>query len=152
MDLKMQWMAFGLMAVALVVAVGVGMARNREMAAMTVSLDDYHAVNQERLGYAVTSAHFVERTHRMGEQWSWQVRRGYETALMHWMDRAEGAAQEALGWQVAARHFMSRTHGPAQEAMGWQAAADHAWAKVHALRQEQMGLTYMLAHQARRMG
>jgi len=152
MDLKMQWTAFGLMGLALVVAVGVGMARNSEMAAMSVSLDDYHAANQERLGYAVTMAHFVERTHRMAEPWTWQVRRGHEIAIMHWLDQARGAEQEALGWQVVARHFMSRAHGPAQEAMGWKVAADHAWEKVRGLRQERMGLAYMLAHQATRNG
>lgn len=153
MDLKMQWTAFGLMAVALMVVVGIGMARNSEMAATSVSLEDYRAVVQERAGYAITMSHFVDRSQRMGEQWTWQVRRGYEVAMLHWLERARGTEQEALGWQVLARHFMSRAQeGPAQEAMGWRAAATHAWEKVHGLRQEQMGLAYMLAHQTARLG
>jgi hypothetical protein len=153
MDLKMQWTAFGLMAVALVVAVGVGMARNREMAAMSVSLDDYHAVNQERLGYMVATDHFVDRTHRMGERWTWQVRRGHEIAIAHFMDRARGLEQETLGWQVVARHFMAGGQvGARQEAMGWRNATEFAWDRMHGLEQERMGLTYMLAHQAARNG
>lgn len=138
MDLKMQWTALGLMALALVVAVGVGMARNTGMDQRSVAMADYQAVNQERLGYAITMNHFVDRTRDMSRRWSWQERLGHQIAIAHWMDRAHGVAQEAMGWQIVAAHMMSR---PGEA--GRMAAAE-ARDRAHGLRQEQLGLAYML--------
>lgn len=139
MDLKMQWTALGMMALALVVAVGIGMARNTGMDQTSVSLADFRAVNQERLGYAITMTHFVDRSRDMSRRWSWQERRGHLVAIAHWMDRARGVAQESLGWQIVAAHMMARPHGSGQ------VAAARAWEHANGLRQEQLGVAYMLS-------
>jgi len=143
MDLKMQWTAFGLVAVGLMVAVGIGMARNPEMDQVSVSLTDFRAVNQERLGFAIVMDHFVERSHEMSHQWTWQERRGHQIVTAHWVKRARGVAQEALGWRIAAAHLMARAHGAGQEALGWRTAAAHAWDRVRGLDQERQGLDDM---------
>lgn len=135
MDLKMQWTAFGLMGLALVAAVGIGLARSGEMDAMTVSRADYEGVVQERMGYAIALDHFVDRARTMGRTWSWQERRGYMVALDHWMDWSHGMMQEAMGWRITAEHFADRAAGMGQEAMGWRVVAAHAWARAHALEQ-----------------
>jgi hypothetical protein len=139
MDLKMQWTALGLMALALVVAVGVGMARNTGMDQTSVSLADFRAVNQERLGYAITMTHYVDRTRDMNGRWSWQERLGHRIAIAHWVDRARGVTQEAMGWQIVAAHMMSRPGGTGR--MAAAEALDH----VRGLRQEQLGVAYMLS-------
>lgn len=133
MDLKMQWTAFGLMGLALVAAVGIGLARGGEMDAMRVSKTDYDAMAQERMGYAISLDHFVDRARTMGRTWSWQERRGYMTAVDHWMDRTHGTAQEAMGWRIMAMHMESQADGAGQEADGWRTAAAHAWARARSL-------------------
>jgi hypothetical protein len=138
MDLKMQWTAFGLMGLALVAAVGIGLARNSEMEGMTVSRGDFEGAVQERLGYAITLDHYVHRADIMSRTWSWQERRGYMTAVDHWMDRTDGMEQEALGWQITARHFAALAAGNGQESMGWQVTAAHAWARAKGLERAAM--------------
>jgi len=133
MDLRMQWTAFGLMGLALVAAVGVGLARSGEMDAMTVSRGDYEGAMQERLGYAITLDHWMDRAQTMSRNWGWQERRGYMTALDHWMHRTDGMMQEAMGWRITALHFARMAAGNGQEAMGWQVTAEHAWARARAL-------------------
>jgi len=136
----MQWTAFGLMGLALVAAVGIGLARNGEMDAMTVSRADFEGAMQERMGYAIAMDHFVDRARTMSRTWSWQERRGYMTAMDHWMDRTHGMMQEAMGWQITAEHFAARAAGAGQEAMGWRVTASHAWARAHALQQAAMAM------------
>jgi hypothetical protein len=138
MDLKMQWTAFGLMGLALMAAVGIGLARSGEMDAMTVSRTDYQGLEQERLGYAITLDHYVHRARTLGQTWSWQELRGYITAVDHWMDRTDGMMQEAMGWEITARHYAARAAGNGQEALGWQVTAAHAWARAHALERAAM--------------
>jgi hypothetical protein len=135
MDLRMQWTAFGLMGLALVAAVGIGLARSGEMDAMTVSRGDYEAAVQERMGYAITLDHWVDRAHMMSRTWSWQERRGYMIAVDHWMDRTHGMMQAAMGWRITAEHYAHLAAGKGQEAKGWQITANHAWARAHALEQ-----------------
>jgi hypothetical protein len=138
MDLKMQWTAFGLMGVALVAAVGIGLARNSEMDAMTVSRGDYEGAVQERMGYAIALDHYVDRARTMSRTWSWQERRGYMIAVDHWMDRTHGMMQEAMGWRITAEHFAALAAGRGQEAMGWHITAAHAWDRAHALERAAM--------------
>lgn len=136
MDLKMQWTAFALMGLALVAAVGIGLARNGEMDAISVSMTDYDGMVQERVGYAITLHHYVDRAQAMRRTWSWQERRGYMTALDHWRARTHGMAQEALGWRIAAAQLDARAEAAGQEAVGWRMAARHAWSLAHALERE----------------
>jgi hypothetical protein len=138
MDLRMQWTAFGLMGLALVAAVGVGLARSGEMDAMTVSRADYEAAMQERMGYAITLDHWVDQAHMKGRTWSWQERRGYMIAVDHWMDRTDGLMQEAMGWRITARHYANLAYGNNQKALGWQVTAEHAWARAHTLERAAM--------------
>jgi len=138
MDLKMQWTAFGLMGLALVAAVGIGLARSGEMDSMMVARADYQGAMQERLGYAIALDHYVDRARTMGRTWSWQERRGYMIAVSHWMDRTHGMMQEAMGWQITAQHFAGRAAATRQEAQGWRTAATYAWERAHALQQAAM--------------
>jgi len=138
MDLKMQWTAFGLMGLALVAAVGIGLARSGEMDAMTVARGDFDGAVQERLGYAITLDHYVHRARTLSWTWSWQERRGYMIAVDHWMDRTDGMLQEAMGWEITARHFAALAAGNGQETLGWQVTAAHAWARARALEQAAM--------------
>lgn len=140
MDLKMQWTAFGLMGLALVAAVGIGLARSGEMDQMTVARTDYQDVVQERLGYAILLDHYVHRARTMSRDWSWQERRGYMIAVDHWMARTDGMLQEALGWEITARHYAARAAGNDQEALGWQVTAAHAWARARGLERAAMAV------------
>lgn len=133
MDLKMQWTAFGLMGLALAAAVGIGLARGGDTDAMRVSKADYDGVMQERIGYAITLDHFVDRARTVSRSWSWQERRGYMAAVDHWMDRTHGMAQEAMGWRITAMHMEAQADGAGQEANGWRTAAAHAWARARDL-------------------
>lgn len=107
MERQSQWMALGVMGIALLAAVGMSMARmgsSGEMDGMSVSMTDYQAVQQERLGYAVALNHWVETAKERGRSYGWQEKLGQRIVLEHTLDRVHGAKQEALGWEVALNH------------------------------------------------
>ncbi|MFQ5508223.1 MAG: hypothetical protein ACE5FN_02675 [Leptospirillia bacterium] len=150
MNPQTQWAAFGLMGLALMVSVGLSMAFNNESDAVWVSMSDYQDVTQERMGNAVVLEHYVNKAREMGQDWTWQTRKGHETTISHFRNQSKGNRQEAMGWEITTGNVVAGWKGSEQELMGWEYASERMNDRIRGMQQEWLGVQYMIRHQADR--
>jgi hypothetical protein len=112
-------------------------APEREGMGLSVAMDDYRGVLQERAGYAFTADHFVGRNRAARTELRWWQDMVSELSGAEIPNRVVGAywdtRQERLGYAVTHDILLDRHQGLRQELMGHQIALAHV-ARMQAVR------------------
>lgn len=130
MNTTTQWTALGVMGLALMVSIGVGMARTG-----TATGGDAYAKEQERLGYSVSLSHYVDKSQKLATDWNWQTELGHRVQSEHLRGQWKGTEQEVVGYGVAMDNWSERLHGMQQEQLGLQITLEHQAKRRAQLRQ-----------------
>lgn len=120
MNSTTQWTALGVMGLALMVSIGVGMARTG-----TGTEGSSYAKEQERLGYSVALNHYVDKSQKLVTNWNWQTELGHRVQSSHLRGQWRGTEQEVLGYTTAMDNWADRMHGMQQEQLGLQIVLEH---------------------------